>query len=237
MHRSSLLFFALATPVLAKVPRDAPYCAASGAKPIFVAPMGEPFRGASGQPYPSVTWFAAADRNADGAIDRAEFVADADRFFRTLDRDHDGRLVPEEVIAYEAEVAPEISVYAGGVRGRELMPPDAFRPHNGESDYHEPLGAGRFGWLNIPEPVAATDGDVDRVITRKEFAEAAGRRFEALDPDGKGKLTLAALGKTPEQQAIEGPCRPRPKRTRKQEDDERRQYFEERNRRWSGSSE
>lgn len=237
MRRSSLLLLALATPALTKVPRDAPYCAAPGVKPIFVSPMGEPFRGESGKPYPSVLWFAQADRNGDGAIDRAEFVADADRFFRTLDRDRDGRLVPEEVIAYEQDVAPEISVYAGGVRGHEVMAPDAFRPHAGESGYYFPLGAGRYGWLNIPEPVAATDADVDRIITAKEFREAAGRRFDALDPDGKGRITLAALGMTPEQTAIEGVCRKRPKRTLKDEENERREYYDERNRHWSGTGE
>ncbi|WP_254602060.1 EF-hand domain-containing protein [Sphingomonas bacterium] len=206
-----LLCILAAAPATARdrLPPDAPYCARPGTPPIFIAPMGEPFRAAPGQAYPSAAWFTAADRNRDGRIDRAEFVADADRFFRLLDRDHDGRLTPEEITAYEADVAPEIALYA--VRGREMVAPGRRAPRNGESDYGGPMGAGGYSWLNIPEPVASADADIDRVVTEREFAGAAGRRFETLDAAGNGVLTLKDLPSTPAQRAIEGPCRPRPK--------------------------
>ncbi len=200
----------------AKPPRDAPYCATPGTAPLFVAPGGEPFRAASGRPYPSSAWFAAADRNGDGLLDRAETVADADRFFRTLDKDGDHRLSPDEVAGYETAVAPEINVYAGRREpdraSRGARPVFASMETPG---YGGPLGAGRFAWLNIPEPVAAADADVDRVVTEAEYMAAGGRRCDALDARGAGRLRFADLPRTPQQAAIEGPCRPRPRPSRR----------------------
>jgi hypothetical protein len=204
-----LVLSAPATAAKLKAPDGAPYCALQNTRPLFVSPMGEPFRGEPGKPYPSATWFAAADRNHDGAVDRAEMIADADRFFRTIDLNHDGRLTPEEIGRYESVVAPETALFEP--RGRGMMPPDRQSRRAGESGYGGPMGAGRYSWLNIPAPVASADADVDRIVTAQEFAASAGRRFELLDPDGRGRLTLADLPKTPAQQAIEGPCKQRPK--------------------------
>jgi hypothetical protein len=209
-----------------KLPPNAPYCALPGTPQTFVSPMGEPFRAAAGQPYPSAVWVAAADANHDGAIDRAEFLADAQRFFRTLDTDHEGRLTPEEIIAYEANVAPEIALY----RGRRMAPlgserETGQRPHedplpdllgvvpqriskNDDRDYGGPMGAGRFTWLNIPEPVSSTDADIDRLVSAAEFAAAASRRYDTLTA-GQGLLKIADLPKTPAQMSLEGPCVPR----------------------------
>lgn len=205
----------------AKPPRDAPFCAAPGTAPLFVAPGGEPFRTAPGQPYPSAAWFAAADRDRDGAVDRAEMLADADRFFRTLDKDNDRRLSPDEVVGYETAVAPEINLYAGrreperAARGARSIFAAAGAP-----GYAGPLGAGRFAWLNVPEPVAASDADLDRVVTEAEYLAAVGRRFDALDTRGAGRLRPADLPRTPQQAALEGPCRPRPKLRRRPDGDE-----------------
>lgn len=236
-HRAiSFLLFALplsiSGPSLAakapKLPPNSPYCALPGTPQTFVSPMGEPFHAPAGQPYPSATWVAGADANHDGAIDRAEFLADAQRFFRTLDLDHDGRLTPEEVVAYENHVAPEIALYRGrpmaplgseplekGQRPHEDALPDMLgvlpprRVHsNDDSDYGGPMGAGRFTWLNVPEPVSATDADVDRLVSAAEFTAAAGRRYDTLT-GGRGPLRLTDLPKTPAQMSLEGPCVPR----------------------------
>jgi hypothetical protein len=212
MPRLSLLLILLAIPIAAggakpKIPKDAPFCAPATARPIFLSAMGEPFRAGAGQPYPSALWFAAADRDRDGAVDRAEFLADADRFFARLDSDHDGRLTPDEVIAYERDVAPEIALYAPGRRSAGA---GSRRRRSGESGYGGPTGAGQFAWLNIPEPVSGADTDIDRVILRAEFLASAGRRFDALDTRAQGRLTLAGLPRTPQQAEIEGPCWPRP---------------------------
>lgn len=194
-----------------------PYCAMPGTQAVFVSPMGEPFRAAPGQPYPAAAWFVAADRNQDGVVDRVEFIRDADRFFKMLDIDHDGRLSPEEIDRYERDVAPEIALY--GRRGGDFTPP-ARRPRGGESGYGDPMGAGRYAWLNIPEPVASADLDVNRIIDESEFRAVAGRRFETLSNDGK--LTLALVPKTPQQLSLDGHCikRPKPKKRRGDRDDD-----------------
>jgi hypothetical protein len=75
---------------------------------LFISPSGQPFRSARGEPYPVVRWFAQADKNGDGRIDRAEFRADAEAFFRVLDSNHDGVIDAFELQAYEEKVAPEI---------------------------------------------------------------------------------------------------------------------------------
>jgi hypothetical protein len=213
-----------------RLPDDAPYCATPGAAQTFVSPMGEPFRAAAGQPYPSALWLAAADRNHDGAIDRAEFLADAHRFFLQLDVDHDGRLTPEEVTAYEQDIAPEIALYRarpmlaprgeqerGRADNRPTPMPDLIgivpgprKLRTDDGDYNGPMGAGRFTWLNIPQPVSAADADINRLVSAAEFAAAADRRFATIGA-GLGPLKLAELAKTPAQMSLEGPCVPRPK--------------------------
>jgi hypothetical protein len=75
---------------------------------IFISPHGEPFRGGLDTPYPVVEWFRRVDKNADGKIDRAEFLADAEVFFAVLDKNKDGQLDPYEVSLYEHVIAPEI---------------------------------------------------------------------------------------------------------------------------------
>jgi hypothetical protein len=194
-----------------KLPDDAPPCARPDTAPVFLSPMGEPFRAAPGQPYPSAIWFAGADKNGDNAVTRAEMVADAARFFARLDIDHDGRLTPDEVAAYERDIAPETSLFA--VRPDDFYERSNRRRHEVDavgrsSDYGGAMGAGRYAWLNIPEPVAAADQDIDRVVSAAEFAAAAGRAFDSLDGAGRGRLKLSELPRTVAQRAIEGPCRP-----------------------------
>jgi len=74
--------------------------------------------------------------------------------------------------------------------------------HDGEIDPDEinhyeqviaPMDRARYGWFGLPEPVTAADTDFSRGISRSEFAKAAQVRFEALDVDHRGRLTLAAL--------------------------------------------
>ncbi len=76
---------------------------------LFISPSGEPFRSQPGQPYPVVAWFRQADANKDGRIDRAEFRADAERFFHVLDRNGDGLVAEGEIYYYERALVPEIS--------------------------------------------------------------------------------------------------------------------------------
>ena len=75
---------------------------------VFISPCGRPFRAKPGQPYPVANWFKLADVNADGKLDRAEFIVDSLAFFKLLDRNGDGVLGPEEVAFYEQRIAPEV---------------------------------------------------------------------------------------------------------------------------------
>ena len=75
---------------------------------VFYSPSGRPYRAKPGAPYPIVDWFKAADSDADGKIEHAEFIADAMAFFKLLDRNADGVISPQEVAFYEQRIAPEV---------------------------------------------------------------------------------------------------------------------------------
>jgi len=84
---------------------------------VFISPCGRPFRAKPGQPYPVANWFRMADADADGKLDRAEFIADALAFFKLLDRNGDGVIGPDEVAFYEQRIAPEVLGMRVEVRG------------------------------------------------------------------------------------------------------------------------
>lgn len=183
----------------------------------FISPMGEAFRSHSATDDTLADWFQQADRNHDAMLTQDEMVADAERFFATLDLDHDGQIEPEELVRYEWQLAPEIQVNAKRKRGRgELAPaksggddpslgdsPGDDQGRQSKRDRHRqdansdldggPQGAARYALLNIPEPVAAADADFNRAITVAEFRQAAIERFRLLDRQRQGKLTLEGL--------------------------------------------
>ena len=169
--------------------------------------MGEPFRAAAGAPAPVAAWFAAADGDHDGRLTAAELAADANRFFSRLDLDGDGEIAPGELANYENRIAPEIRLYqTTGWPGAE--PPTKRRRGAGDGRRGDPdgrVGAGRYSWFNIPEPVAAADLDMNRGVSREEFRSAALARFALLDKTGAGALTLATLPPLPAQGQ---PCPP-----------------------------
>src|SRR5258708_20431962 len=75
---------------------------------LFISPCGEPFRAATGAPYPVADWFHQANKKGDGKLDHAKFVADAAAFFKRLDITADCPLTPYEVRVYEKTMVPEI---------------------------------------------------------------------------------------------------------------------------------
>jgi hypothetical protein len=195
----------------------APRRAARGA--LFISPMGQPFRAAAGEPYPVGRWFAQADRNGDGRIDRAEFRGDAEAFFRTLDTDHNGVIDGFEIASYEHNVVPEIL----GVYGASVAPEPGPRPQGrggrrrgkgGDGGATEALmgGAGFYELISEPEPVASADTNLTGKVTLADFLAAADRRFDRLDAKGLGYLTLADLPKTPVQRAAEAEAAAKNKR-------------------------
>jgi len=182
---------------------------------MFISPAGEPFRGEIGAPYASSLWFAQADTNKDGKLDRAEFVADAAAFFKRIDNNGDGVLSRYDVALYEQKVCPEIigRRVVGFRDGARLWLAQAQMP--GASAPIEPSGAlppggnpvapgldetgngaSPFSFFDEPEPILTADFNLDGVITRENFLKLADMHFTSLDPKDRGYLTLATLPKT-----------------------------------------
>jgi hypothetical protein len=168
----------------------------------FISPMGEPFRGGANRVAPIARWFGQADRNQDGALTADELQADADRFFIKLDSNRDNQIDPQELAAYEWEIAPDIQVNTNWKRPRGQPAPTPKRNdrrRKGNEDGHDGYqidglqGAARYGLLNIPQPVASADADFNRVVTLVEFRQAASARFKLLDSQGQGRIGLPAL--------------------------------------------
>jgi Ca2+-binding EF-hand superfamily protein len=169
---------------------------------LFISPMGEPFWANAPGEDALTDWFRQADRDHDGFLSVNEMAQDADRFFEALDKDHDGELDPDEVSHYELDIVPEVQGEPMAMREVRQNSEDAdgaaidsndpdMGISGGGSDGAE--GAGRFSLLSIPEPVAGADTNLDRSISRDEFRHAAVDRFQLLDPNHNGRLTLAQL--------------------------------------------
>jgi hypothetical protein len=180
----------------------------SGRVQTFIAPSGEPFRVAQGQPYPVAKWFAAADKNGDGKLDFAEFDADFMRFFEQLDVNHDGAIDGIERTRYENEVVPETLGSSWALESRQDEEADDVDFGSGDDQGAttikrdkpqygtNPVGAARFDLLGMPEPVAAMDTELRGRISRRIAEEAARQRFGVLDQQNLGYLTLASLPPT-----------------------------------------
>jgi hypothetical protein len=168
---------------------------------LFLSPMGQPFRSGDPAADNAGAWFAAADRERDGALTLDELREDAARFFATLDTDRDGEIGPAEMARYENEVAPEVQVglqMRGSAVGESLGRREQ-RRRGRVAVYAEGIeGAGRYAFLNIPQPVIAADFDMNRGVSREEFGRAADQRFQMLDRDRDGRLVRAELPPLPQ---------------------------------------
>lgn len=197
------LMQATAQPATASAPpAAAPAFASRHGGRLFISPMGEPFHPSGRDDDALADWFRQADRDHDGRLILSEMQQDADRFFASLDVNHDGEIDPDEISRYEEVVAPEIrsgehydlaSFSSDGNErggGRRRHRDKAFF---GDSSTDQHQGAGRYGLLDLPEPVTAADSDFNRGVSTNEFRAAAQQRFQALDIDHKGYLTLADL--------------------------------------------
>jgi Ca2+-binding EF-hand superfamily protein len=152
----------------------------------FMSPMGEPFYGRIQSEDGLTVWFAQADRDHDGFLTVDEMRDDAQRFFEVLDSNHDGEIDPDEISHYEVVVAPQFRVRSY-VSGQNMPGGDQ------QVRYDDESGAGHFGLLTIPEPVASADSNFNRGISSAEFAIAAANRFKLLDINHGGRLTLPQL--------------------------------------------
>jgi hypothetical protein len=168
---------------------------------LFVAPSGEPFRAAPDAAYPVADWFARANTTHDGKLTEAQFTADFVAFVATLDTNHDGTIDAAELQNYETNILPEVHAPDfGDGRGGDLGG-GGHRHHDGSGGSggggpERPQGAGRFGLLPLPEPVAAMDTELKGRITREAVIDAAHARFGQLDTAHRGYLVLSELPKT-----------------------------------------
>jgi len=206
-----------------------PALAAPAAPPmprIFISPSGEPFRAGPNVPDPLKAWFDQADATHKGYIDRADFRADAARFFKTLDENGDGIIDGFEVADYEAKVVPELAEAAEGRMPGQFGPG---RGQDGQSGEGQGGGGGRHRHdgsggqrqqgqdasqgqdaqaqggrnrtpqhpiqqlIDEPEPVSGADFALDSHITLAEWMRAADQRFEILDANKDGRVTLDEL--------------------------------------------
>jgi hypothetical protein len=203
----------------------------TGLPNTFISPCGKPFRAASSAPYPVAEWFRQADKNGDGRLDRAEFVADAAAFFAVLDLNGDGVLSHYEVAVYEQRIAPEILSAAPKVGAAErpggrlwLAQFDQPTPIDPGGDQGPPApqaprdldesgqGAAPYSLLEEPEPIMAADSDLNGYIRKANFLKLADTHFTTLDRDEEGYLTLAKLPPTPIQRLLDK-TRPRRKKS------------------------
>jgi Ca2+-binding EF-hand superfamily protein len=217
--RTPLLLLAMASSsAYAQVSPKTPITVTGHQWAPFISPMGEPFRARTPTDDTLADWFTKADRNRDGVLTAAEMVADADRFFATLDTNHDGKIDPDELAQYEYDIAPDVQVMSKTRRPPGAPAPVVKRPKGDELDVGSDdrpdkdrrrersddddaslgiggalQGAARYGLLNMPEPVSAADTDFNRAITLEEFRAAALARFQLLDRTHQGQLTLAQL--------------------------------------------
>ena len=161
---------------------------------LFISPGGQPFRAPGGQPYPVAAWFAQADANHDGRLTRDEFRADADAWFAVLDVNKDGQISMPEVTRWEEQLVPEITRATfggfGGGRGAPLS--------RNKVDTRV-QGAASYSLINEPHPIRGADADFSMSVSKAEWRAAADRRFDLLDVDKDGALTLAELPRTPAQ--------------------------------------
>lgn len=158
----------------------------------FISPMGEPFHSPdklSGAEH----WFRQADANHDNKLTKLEMRADADRFFKILDTNHDGEIDPNEISHYEQVIAPEIMVLSTwGDMSKATQDSDG---NMKEPPYPDRIGAGRYGYLAMPEPVTYADANMDRAVSQAEFEQASDRRFRMLDHNADGLITRDELPK------------------------------------------
>jgi Ca2+-binding EF-hand superfamily protein len=203
-----MIFLAAILPILASAAQaNEPITVRAYPWARFISPMGEPFGARTRDDDPFARWFHQADSNQDGMLTPDEMRADAERFFARLDSDRDGRIGSEERMAYEATIAPEVQVKSPWKRTRQEAAASRSSENRNHGDRRSRRsentidgyqldslqGAARYSLLNLPEPVSAADADFNRIVTLDEFRRAASYRFQLLDSNRLGTLSLESL--------------------------------------------
>jgi hypothetical protein len=154
---------------------------------LFFSPNGEPLNGGPlGWPSCGAAvrgWFAKIDLNHDGAINREEFIADARTQFTTMDIDHNGMLLPEELARYRAPYREG----TGQLKKLGEKPDD--QPEDTVNGPGGSFGGGRRAHKHgegetfsdiVADPVMAADTSLDNRVTLDEFLAHANKTFDGL---------------------------------------------------------
>jgi hypothetical protein len=173
---------------------------------VYLSLMGEPFWTNDKGEAPFDQWLGMADQDGDGAVSKAEFRADADAFFDSLDISGDRVIDGDEMAKYE-QLAPGKTRAAGG----GAASPSSARPKprssapvekgmvaiasagNVPSATRIHPGGGPINYAEVPQPVAMADRNLDRRVTIDEFRKTADFRFGNYDVDKDGRLTRKEL--------------------------------------------
>jgi Ca2+-binding EF-hand superfamily protein len=105
-------------------------------------------------------------------------------WFAQADLNHDGTITSDELTADAERFFKRLDTNKDG----EIDPDEI-------THYEETIQAKsyRYSLLNIPEPVMSADSDFNRGVSIEEFRRAASKRFQLLDLNHTGRLTLAGL--------------------------------------------
>jgi hypothetical protein len=122
---------------------------------------------------PPMPIIQALDTNHDGIIS-AEEIANAPAALKTLDKNGDGQLTPDEYMPPHPQGGPGDG--AGG------PPPGDGAGPSGQGRHHRP----------VPPIVAALDTNGDGIISAEEIANASASLLK-LDKNGDGQLTMDEL--------------------------------------------
>jgi len=106
-------------------------------------------------------------------------------WFQQADANHDGIITVDEMKADAERYFKALDLNHDGE-----IDPDEINKY--EQDV-APQNRRSSNLLGLAEPVASADSNFNRGISVQEFTVAAGRRFNALDVEHNGKLTLAGL--------------------------------------------
>lgn len=136
------------------------------------SPNGEPLPFKAGQDDcrgALSAWFSRADRNGDGVIDQAEYLADAERWFDQADLDHDGQITPDELAAIRSQLLPQ--------------PEQPAEPDPEQARRSRSMATLRHTNARV-DPVMEADANADFRVTRAEFRAYSTELFNARQRGG-----------------------------------------------------
>jgi hypothetical protein len=158
----------------------------------------------------AMQFFQKLDANGDGVIDSRELY-----YYEHITvpeimvgQPPTSALTPRFIRVAEFERVQIGGGAGGGGLGGLNGPPvveggeDASPSHPDTSDPNRLVGAAPYNLLGEPEPVAASDLSFSGKISQADFKTRANQRFDVLDSEQRGYLTLNSLPKTVAQTLI-----------------------------------